>query len=119
MLANTLVLPLSSGNVTMVKINQDMYSSEYLFRDATSQYRARIRHTKTTAKNGRPAYDRHNFEVVQTVFASGEVAEYERKFYFVIEHLPSDTSVVLTDGVADLCIATANAFPIALLGWES
>lgn len=119
MLGNTLVLPLSSGDVTLVKVNQDNYSSEYLFRNATSQYRARIRHTVTAAKNGRPAYDRHNFEVVQTIFASGEVAEYERKFYFVIEQLPSDTSVVLGDGVADLSIATANAFLNSLIGWES
>lgn len=119
MLGNTLVLPHADGDVTMVKINQDSYSSEYLFRDSTSQYRARIRHTKTSAKGDRPAYDRHNFEVVQTVFASGEVAEYERKFYFVIEHLPSDTSVKVADAVADLCIATANAFLVSLLGWES
>lgn len=119
MLSNTLVLPLSSGNVTLVKINQDSYSSEYLFRDATSQFRARIRHTKMAAKNGKPAYDRHNFEVVQTIFAAGEVAEYERKFYYVVEHLPNDTSVVLADGISDLNIATANAFLISLLGWES
>lgn len=119
MLSNTLVLPLSTGNVTLVKINQDSYSSEYLFRDATSQYRARIRHTKVAAKNGRPSYDRHNFEVVQTIFAAGEVAEYERKFYFVVEHLPNDTSIVLADGVCDLSIATAGAFLTSLLGWES
>lgn len=119
MLGNTLVLPIGAGTVTMVKINQDGYSSEYLFRDTTSQYRARIRHTKTAAKNGRPSYDRHNFEVVQTIFAAGEVAEYERKFYFVSEQLPSDTSVALGDGVADLSIATANAFLVSLNGWES
>lgn len=119
MLGNTLVLPQVGGNITLVKINQDSYSSEYLFRDATSQYRARIRHTKTVAKNGRPAYDRHNFEIVQTIFAAGEVAEYERKFYFVLEHLPSDGSVNLADAVADLCIATADAFLVSLVGWES
>lgn len=119
MLGNTLVLPQSGGDITLIKINQDSYSSEYLFRNATSQYRARIRHTKTAAKNGRPAYDRHNFEVVQTIFASGEVAEYERKFYFVIEHLPSDTSVLLADAVSDLSIASADAFLVSLFGWES
>jgi hypothetical protein len=56
---------------------------------------------------------------VQTVFASGEVAEYERKFYFVIEHLPSDTSVDVADAVSDLSIASTNAFLVSLLGWES
>lgn len=119
MLGNTLVLPQVGGNITLVKINQDGYSSEYLFRDATSQYRARIRHTKTTATATRPAYDRHNFEVVQTIFAAGAVAEYERKFYFVLEHLASDTSVALADATADLAIATSNAFLVSLIGWES
>lgn len=119
MLGDTLVLPQAGGNITLNLINQDSYSSEYLFRDATSQYRAKVRHTTTAAKNGRPAYDRHNFEVVQTVFAAGEVAEYERKFYFVAEHLPSDTSVALADAVADLAIANTNAFLNSLYGWES
>lgn len=119
MLGNTLVLPQSGGDITMTKINQDQYSSEYLFRNSTSQYRARIRHTKTTASNGRPSYDRHNFEVVQTIFAAGDVPEYERKFYFVIEHLPNDTSVAMADAVADLSILSSNAFLVSLLGWES
>jgi hypothetical protein len=119
MLGNTLVLPLSSGNITLVKINQDGYSSEYLFRDADHQFTARVRHTKTTKTATRASYDRHNFEVVETIFADGDVAEYERKFYFVLEQLPQDPSVVNADGVADLCIATSNAFLVALLGWES
>jgi len=119
MLGNTLVLPLSSGNITLVKINQDGYSSEYLFRDATHQFIARIRHTKTKATLNRPSYDRHNVEVVQTVFASGAVLEYDRKFYFAIEQLAWDTSVVNVDGVADLVIASSNAFLVSLLAWES
>lgn len=119
MLGNTLVLPQVGGDITLIKINQDTYSSEYLFKNSTVQYRARIRHTKTNPTNGRPAYDRHNFEVVQTIFAAGEVAEYERKFYFVLEVLPSETSLALPDAVADLMILTSNAFLTSLLAWES
>jgi len=119
MLGNTLVLPQSGGDITLIKINQDTYSSEYLFKNSTVQYRARIRHTKTNGTTDRPAYDRHNFEVVQTIFAAGEVAEYERKFYFVLEVLPSETSLALPDAVADLMILTSNAFLTSLLAWES
>jgi len=119
MLGDTLVLPQAGGDITLKKINQDGYSSEYLFRDGTGQYRARIRHTKTAANGTRPAYDRHNLEVVQTIFAAGAVAEYERKFYFVIEHLPGDTSVALVDAVADKVILSSNALITALLNWES
>jgi hypothetical protein len=116
MLGNTLVV----GAVTLTKINQDGYSSEYLFKDSTSRWTAKIRHTRTSVTASRPvSYDRHNFEVVQTVFAAGAVAEYERKFYFVIEQLPGDTTVVIPDAVADLVIASTNAFVTSLLGWES
>lgn len=119
MLGNTLVLPVAGGSITMTKINQDGYSSEYLFKDATSRWTAKIRHTKTSATATRPSYDRHNFEVVQVVFAAGAVAEFERKFYFVIEQLPSDTTFAIPDATADLVIASANAFVVSLLGWES
>lgn len=119
MLGNTLVLPQVGGDITLTKINQDQYSSEYKFRNATSQYVAKIRHTKTNATATKPSYDRHNFEVVQTIFAAGDVAEYERKFYFVYENLPSDTSIALGDAVADLAILTSDAFLVSLSNWES
>jgi hypothetical protein len=120
MLGNTLVLPVAGGSITMVKINQDGYSSEYLFKDATARWTARIRHTQTSITAKRPvSYDRHNFEVVQTVFAAGGVDEFERKFYFVIEQLPGDTTFAIPDATADLVIASSNAFVTSLLGWES
>lgn len=119
MLGDTLVLPQVGGDITLRKINQDGYSSEYLFRDSTSQYRARIRHSKTAATPNRIAYDRHNLEVVKTIFAAGDVAEYEQKFYFVIEHKPGDVPTPLVDAVADKIILTSNAIVTSLLGWES
>lgn len=119
MLGNTLVLPVSGGDVTLVKINQDNYSGEYLFRNSTSQYRARIRHTKTKASGGKPEYDRANFEVVQTVFEADGVAEFERKFYFVQELQPRDTSLLLGNAVCSLAIASSNAFLVSLKALES
>jgi hypothetical protein len=90
-----------------------------MFKNSTSEYRARIRHSKTSASATRPVYDRHNFEIVQTIFAAGDVPEYQRKFYFVWEVLPSETSKDLADAVADLMIVTSDAFLTSLLGWES
>lgn len=120
MLGNTLVLPQAGGDITCVKINQDQYSSEYMFRNATDQYVCRIRHTKVKPTATRPLeYDRHNFEVVRTTFEAGGVPEFERKFYFVIEHKPGDTVTVLADAVADLMILSTNAFLVSLHGWES
>lgn len=120
MLGNTLTLPLSGGNEVLVKINQDGYSSEYFKRSSTEEFRAKIRHTTVNPTNGRDvAYDRHNFEVVWTTFATSTVPQYDRKFYFVLELKPGDTGIELADGVADLMIATSNAFMASLEAWES
>lgn len=103
----------------LVKINQDAYASEYLLRSASMETVARIRHTSTKATAERPSYDRHNVEVTERIFAAGETPEYTRKVYIVIECLPSDTDVKLTDALADWLIATANSNVTSLLGKES
>lgn len=119
MFGNTFVLPHADGNVTCVKVNQDSYASEYLYKGTLSEYRIRIRHTKTTASASKPVKDRHNVEVVQTVYAVDEVPEFERKVYIVLETLPSDSDVKNVDALADWLIATANSNVVSLHGWES
>lgn len=119
MFGDTFVLPASTGNVTCNKINQDGYTSEYLGKVSGSEYRVRIRHSVVKATATRAAYDRHNVEVVQTVYAAGEVPQFDRKFYVVIENLPNDTDVVTVDALADWLIATANSNVTKLLGWQS
>jgi hypothetical protein len=120
MFGNTLTLPQAGGDKVLIKIKEQDYTSEYLLRSATDEYRARIRHTKSAPSAQRPyEADRHNFEVVQTVFAAGEVPQYERKFYFVLETKPGDTATALADAAADLMIASTNAFLVSLQGWES
>jgi hypothetical protein len=119
MLGDTLVLPLSGGNVTVTKINQDGYSSEYLYRTTTYEYRVRVRHTKTGKDATGQVYDRHNFEASKVVFAAGDVPESHVKYYFVLECLPGNTSIELADGICDLAIASSGAVLTKLLGWES
>jgi len=119
MLGNTLTITIAGVARVLVKINQDAYSSEYMLRNSTHQYTAKIRHSRTKATNSSPSYDRHNVEFVVTTFAAGEVPEFYQKFYFVLEALPSDTSVDMPDAVADLLIASSNEFLVSMLGWES
>lgn len=117
MFADTLTLALSTGNVIVTKINQDAFGSVFRYNDATHEMRLTIRHSKAS-KNGVP-YDRHNLELVETIYAAGDVAEYTRTFYFVIQQLPSDVGFVNADGIADLMIVTANAHLTKLMNWES
>lgn len=119
MLGNTLTLTISSVDFVLTKIREQDYSSEYLFRDSTHQLTARVRHSRTKATATRESYDRHNFEVVETIFASGTDSEYQRKFYFVQEQLASDTDVETANAVCDWAIASSNAALVSMLGWES
>lgn len=116
-IGSSIVLPLSSGSVTLQKINQDNYASEFFYKDSTHQYQLRIRHSES--KQDGVIYDRHNVELVETIFATPTVPEYRRKTYFVIEQLPADVSVVNTDGLFDYGIAASNAFLNDLFGWQS
>jgi ABC-type phosphate transport system substrate-binding protein len=119
MFGNTFVLPHADGNITAVKINQDGYSSEYLAKSSLYEMRVRIRHTKVKATANSAEKDRHNVEILRTVYAAGEVPEYTRKVYIVVEGKPSDSDVKDVDALADWLIATANANVTSLLAWES
>lgn len=120
MLGDTITLPLSSGNVVCTKINNDSYSSEYLNRGATSEYRIRVGHKKTNKdKVTGLYYERHSFDVTKTTYQDGDLPEFHEKFYFVLECLPGNSSIVLADGVCDLAIASSGAVLTKLLGWES
>jgi len=119
MLGDTLVFPLGGVNVTCRKVNQDQYSAEYRYRSSVNQLVLRVRHSQTKANNGTPAKDRHNFEVVETVFASGSTPELTRKSYWVWEHEPSDTNLAIVDGMADMIIASTNDLVTKMGNWES
>lgn len=125
MFGDTITLPLSSGNVTLVKVDGSKpYSCEYRYGTATEQYRVLVRHSKTkSVSDGRGGLlaprDRHNVEVLHTIFATDVAGEIVRKTYVVIEVGSSDPSAILMDGLADWLIATSNAQLIKLLNWES
>lgn len=118
-LADPLVLPFSGGSKSLNRINQDGYSSEYLLRESLVEYRAKVRHGTTKPDASGQVYDRHNFEVIKKTFAAGDVPEFIEKFYFVSERLPAQSGTEIADGVADLMIASSNAFLVSLNSWQS
>jgi hypothetical protein len=119
MFGDTLTLPHSGGDVICVRINQDTYSAEYMFKDSTHKVIVKVRHSKTKLTTARPSYDRHNVEITETIFAAGTVDEYTRKVYIVLEQLPADVDVEWADALADWLILTANVNLDSLMAWES
>jgi hypothetical protein len=94
---------------SLVRIKEGNGSSEYWLREATQEFRLKIKHTSYTPKGG-ILTDRHSVELTNVVYAVGGSTpspERVRKIYTVIEHSRSDT---VTD---PLNVA------LALAGWES
>lgn len=118
MLANTYVLD-GTNDLTVTRINQDGYSSEYLLVETLKETRLKIRHSKVKATATAVERDRHNVEVIQTVYAAAGVPEYIRKAYIVFEHKPGDTDLDVWKYVCAFCTESSFAKMTSLLSWES
>lgn len=121
MYADTITLALTGvGNKTLIRINQDQYASEYLLREALESTRLKIRHSKVVDRTTKQTYDRHNVEIVRTIFAASPAAEYQQKAYLVWETLPSDGSQAVAGALAGWMQSTSPKANLAgLVAWES
>ncbi|DAD49934.1 coat protein [ssRNA phage Zoerhiza.3_6] len=117
---STQVVTFAAGAKTLVKINQDLYSSEYYLRESLVEYNMRIRHSQTKSADGLVVNDRHNVEVTQTTFAVANVSpEVTVKAYFVFEAPAAFIAVTPMSGLCSWAIATSNEALTNLLGWQS
>lgn len=95
MFADPAVITINTVAKNLVKINQDQYSSEYYLRSTTEDYRLNIRNTTYFDKKRGVSIDRHNVELIHTVFpVAPATLSTVRKVYTVIENQVGDT---LTD----------------------
>lgn len=120
MLADPQSATFTLGAKTLVRINQDQYSSEYYFRETLAEYRLRIRHSRTAPSAKNPlGLDRHNVEFTETIFAAGDVPEFSRKSYVVLEAPAPKMNNVLYLSAANWLSANSYANAAALNGWQS
>lgn len=114
------VVTVNSVAKSLVRINQDKYSAEYLLRTALDEFRLRIRNSSYVNKKTGVTTDRHNVELIHTVFpVAPSTRSYVRKTYTVIENEQGDT---LTDPqyVASALFAFLSAANITkLMNFES
>lgn len=123
MFADPTTVTINAVAKNLVRINQDGYSSEYLLRSATDEYVLRIRNSKYTDKKRGVSIDRHNVELVHTVFpVAPSTTSTVRKAYAVIENQQGDTLTDPTNVAAGLfawLTASTNANITKLLNFES
>jgi hypothetical protein len=95
MFTDPAVVTVNAVAKNLVRINQDRYSSEYLLRSSTDEFRLRIRNSSRTEKATGIRIDRHNVELTHTLFAVAPATRsYKRFAYVVFENQEGDT---LTD----------------------
>lgn len=119
-IANPLVITLGGSGGTaksLPRINQDSYGSEYLLREATQEFRVKIRHSVETPKAGALTLERHNFELTQTVYGSNGDPDVVRQVYLVIRSNKADTAADVVDLGEALSYYMDGTHYGDLLGW--
>ena len=113
--------PLVIGGESLPRTNQDGKGATYEFYrvNGLSKITVNVRHSKVGGKNGAQVYDRANIEIIETIFATATVPEYENKDYVVSHRKPGLLGITNIDNLADWIIAGVNANYIRVLAGES
>lgn len=101
----------------------DPYSSEYLLKASTEEFRVKIRHSHSDPKGidtFQRGVDRHNMEFVHVVYATPTTKEIRRKIYTVMEHYGADDVAAVSLDAAGFFAYAGNATRVDdQLAWMS
>lgn len=118
----TVTLDGSGGTAKVLPlINQDGYSSEYFLDETLVTYRAKVRHSRDTVKNGSQAFDRHTVTFIRYLKPAGSVPGSQSEVTLTIRNDPNGTASDIIDVSEAMSFFMVKAGGIAakLLGWES
>lgn len=121
-IANPLVITLggSGGTAkTLPKINQDAYGSEYLLREATQEFRVRIRHSKESTASGQLPMERHNVEFTQTVYGVSPAPDKIRQTYIVVRNTKTDDASLVSDLGEAMSFYMDQTHFLDIIGWAN
>jgi hypothetical protein len=116
--ANPLVISVNGVNKTLPKINQDSYGSEYYLREATQEFRVKIRHSMESAVVGSGQVHRSNVDFTQTIFSvTAGVPDNVRQVYVVLRNGKADDAVATGYLGASLSALMVQARYEDLVAW--
>ena len=123
MFADPAVVTINGVAKSLQRINQDGYSSEYLLRSPTEEFRLNVRNSTYLPKGTTRKVHRHNIELIHTVFPVAPAVESTvRKTYAVIENQQGDTLADPTNvaaGIFAFLTASTNANITKMMNFES
>jgi hypothetical protein len=87
MFSDPLVITINVVAKNLIRINQDGYGSEYFLRETDGEFRLKIRNTRYTDKTRGIPVDRHNVELIHTVYPVSPATQPTiRKAYSIFEN---------------------------------
>lgn len=121
MFTDTITITINAVAKVLNRVNQDGYGSEYFLRETTGSFRLKLRNTSYLDKSrGSIKVDRHNIELVETVFAvAPATVNTVRKMYSVLENDLTDSIVSSAKFGVGLAGFHTEANLTKLLNWES
>jgi hypothetical protein len=116
----TLTITINSVAKVLNFINQDGYASEYYLKTAVDDYRLKLRNSSYNDKTRGIKVDRHNIELVHTIYpVAPATLSTIRKYYSILENDFSDTTVDISKFAAGVSAFQTEANFLKLLNWES
>lgn len=115
----TITVSYGGANKVLNRINQDNYGSEYYLREATIDYRMKIRHSKESPSAlASTGFDRHNVELTVTLLPTPTAPAVVRQAYAVLRNGFSDdfTEVAKTNKAMSDFISSGTVIA-DLLSW--
>jgi hypothetical protein len=124
MLGSSLVITLDGSGGTaksLPLVNQDGYSSEYFLDDGLVTYRAKVRNSRDSVKNGSQNFDRHSVTFTRFLKPTATLPGSQSEVSFTIRNDPNGTASDIIDVSEAMAFYMVKAGGIAtkLLGWES
>lgn len=115
----TFNLTIGGDTKSLILIDEGNFSSEYLLRESTKEYRMKVRHTKEKSTAGSPGLDRHNIDLtVRTYPTDANPNGSTDNAYAVIRSNPNSSGSDSADlGVALADVITNHASE--LVAWVS
>jgi hypothetical protein len=118
--ASTVTVTVNSIAKILNRIRDDGFSAEYLLREATGEFRLKVRHSEYTDKTRAKVVNRHNLELVQVVYPTGgALVNTIRKAYLVFEQDFGDTDSSAMDVDEALIDFTTDTVISDLQAWMS
>lgn len=118
----TIAATTGGTSVSLPKINQDSYGSEYfaVAADGLSEFRIKIRHSQESVKAGANKMQRHQLSVVQYVYPTATVPlGRTREAYTILRMENGDAIASFTDLAKGLVDQLTAGNLTKLIGWES